>query len=198
MRLISGALRVAAHACGYVADALAPVQARDLDTPLAKAEAEFEAYEGRLESDGPDATMCTCPSWGNPNWPHRHGCPQDSVDAAASGAAAGSVGDSPPTPDESPTEPPSLEDWIQPAVLEVLAEHEMYHDADLDIWCTCDSITFGDQGDWREHAAQPLIAAVLNAIRSYPGVHHDPAQAARDADMRVAAALYEQHTKRPK
>jgi hypothetical protein len=18
---------------------------------------------------------CTCPSWGNPNWPHRHGCP---------------------------------------------------------------------------------------------------------------------------
>lgn len=18
---------------------------------------------------------CTCPPWGNPNWPHRHGCP---------------------------------------------------------------------------------------------------------------------------
>ena len=20
---------------------------------------------------------CTCPSWGNPSWPHRHGCPAD-------------------------------------------------------------------------------------------------------------------------
>lgn len=25
------------------------------------------------------AYSCTCPSWGNPSWPHRHGCPMVTV-----------------------------------------------------------------------------------------------------------------------
>jgi hypothetical protein len=24
---------------------------------------------------GPGPRVCTCPSWGNPYWPHRHNCP---------------------------------------------------------------------------------------------------------------------------
>lgn len=55
--------------CNRAVDSLWAQQHTDAAARLADVEAEQEVTEPE----------CTCPEWGNPNWPHRHGCPDGAV-----------------------------------------------------------------------------------------------------------------------
>lgn len=51
---------------------------RDYSCTVTRAAAEYDAAEQLAEREEEIEAWepgCTCPRWGNPNWPHRHGCP---------------------------------------------------------------------------------------------------------------------------
>lgn len=57
---------------------------------------------------------CTCPSWGNPNWPHRHGCPADPHKSSASNHT-GTGAEPNPSPTIVQSAPPPTVDGEGPA-----------------------------------------------------------------------------------
>jgi hypothetical protein len=57
---------------------------------------------------------CTCPSWGNPNWPHRHGCPADPRKSSPSNHT-GTGAEPNPSPTIVQSAPPPTVDGEGPA-----------------------------------------------------------------------------------
>lgn len=80
----------------------------------------------------------------------------DSGDTSAAGV-------NPPAPAA-----PSLENWCEPAVLEVLAEHDLVYMGGGAYECECDDV-FVDPADWREAVSPQIVAAVLAAVKTWPG-----------------------------
>jgi hypothetical protein len=102
---------------------------------------------------------CTCPSWGNPNWPHRHGCPADPHKSSASNRA-GPGAESAPSPTIVQSAPPPTVDGEGPSEVSGIPPSHSEGLPDGDCFDYCVGHPDDATAEWIGEAV-PVISEVL-------------------------------------